>query len=307
MPNTPLQTFRTVEPANYAFGSSATLASRPFVLYHQRGTEVSTQSGATTSVSYPSFTGVLDASRFQPWTVRSQNQHYPVMIPNAYDRVFIYPMYVLDTTNGQTGATGSTTPVSVGSSIAAPSTYTAPWIAPFGRFSESKDGAISVNSGHRQLPWDVIRKVNPNAVITPDPSTAGCWTLLSPYASNFTTSSGILTAAATVSNQISHLRAMAGIGNAYQLPPDLTVGLSADTVSEVGNGNSRFAATTTSMIFNGAGIEYTTAGCEELVVSLIKAPANLPAVTLDTMSVSGTGAVQGKAALNFFLMGVFLG
>jgi hypothetical protein len=310
MPNTPLQTFRTVEPANYAFGSSATLASQPFVLYHQRGTELTT-SGSSQTLAYPSFTGAALGTRFQPWTVRDQNNHYPVVIPNAYDRVFVYPMYVMDTINGATGATGATTPVSVEYSIAVPgNSFTAGFIMPFGLFPDSRLNPNTRNAGHRRLPWDLIREANPSATITPNPLTSGCWTALPAYASNFTTSNGLATAAGTFAAPVSTPRTTrtttSGTGAAYQFPPDLSTGLTCSG-SALTNATGQYAATTNSMVFNGAGLEFSTMGCEELVVSLVKEPENLPAVTVSAMTVSGTGAANGKIAMNFFLMGVFLG
>ena len=310
MPNTPLQTFRSVEPANYAFGSSATLASEPFVLYHQRGTVLTTTASSQT-LTYPSFTGAALGTRFQPWTVRDQDNHYPVEIPNAYDRVFVYPMFVMDTINGATGDTGATTAVPVGYSIAAPgATYTAPFIMPFGLFPGSRANNTTRNAGHRRLPWDLIRQANPSAVITPDPATTGCWTVLPPYASNFTTSNGLATAVGSFTAPVSTPRttngSTSGTGAPYQLPPDFSTGLTA-SVSALTNATGQYAATTTSMVFNGAGVEFSTMGCDELVVSLVKEPTNFPAVTVSAMTVSGTGATHGKIAMNFFLMGVFLG
>ena len=310
MPNTPLQTFRTVEPANYAFGSSATLASEPFVLYHQRGT-VLTTSASSQTLTYPSFTGAGVGTRFQPWTVRNQSNHYPVQIPNAYDRVFVYPMFVLDTIDGATGDTGSTTPVAVSFSIAAPgASYTAPFVMPFGLFPGSRANNTTRNEAHRRLPWDLIRQANPSAVITPDPVTTGCWTVLPPYASNFTTSNGLATAVGSFTAPVSTPRTTnagtSGTGAPYQLPPDLSTGLTA-SASALTNATGQYVATTNSMVFNGAGVEFSIMGCEELVVSLVKAPTNSPEVTVDLMPVTGTGATHGKIAMNFFLMGVFLG
>lgn len=311
MPNTPLQTFRTVEPANYGFGSSATMASRPFVLYHARGTQVATQTAATSTLAYPTFTGSGQQTRFQPWTVRTQDNHYPVVIPNAYDRVFVFPMFVIDTINGVTGNTGSTAEVATDTSVAIPPTaYTAPLIMPFGRFPESTYNPNTVNPQHSRTPWDLIKKFNRSFTVLPDAEPTGIWTVLPPYATNFTTSNGQVVAVPSASNPVSTPRGTGsgvGIGSAYQLPPDLSVGLQATSNGVVSNTASQYLATSVSQIWSGAGIEFSTMGCEELVVSLIGAPTNLPTVTLNAQSTSGTGAVQGAAAINFFLMGVFLG
>jgi hypothetical protein len=310
MPNTPLQTFRTVEPANYGFGSSATMASRPFVLYHSRGTPVVTQTAANGTLGYPAFTGSLAPTRFQPWTVRDQNNHYPVKIPNAYDRVFVFPMFVIDTVNGVTGNTGSTTEVVTDTSVATPPTsYTAPLIMPFGRFPESTYNPDTVNPQHSRSPWDLIKNLNRSFTLIPDPQTTGIWTALPPYATNFTTSNGQVVAVPSASNPVSTPRGTSsgvGIGNAYQLPPDMSLGFQSTNNTAASNTASVFAAGG-SQVWSGAGIEFSTMGCEELVVSLIAAPTNLPAVTLGAQPTTGTGAAQGAAAINFFLMGVFLG
>lgn len=309
MPNTPLQTFRTVEPANYGFGSSATMASRPFVLYHSRGTQAATQTAATVSLSYPAFTGSASPSRFQPWTVRNQDNHYPVVIPNAYDRVFVFPMFVIDTIDGVTGNIGSTVPLTTTTSVATPpATYTAPLIMPFGRFPESTYNPGTINPQHLQGPWNIIKKFNGSFVTNPDPQTTGIWTALPPYATNFTTSNGQIIAVPSATNPVSTPRGTGsgiGIGSAYQLPPDMSLGFTS-TTGAASNTASVFN-TSTSQVWSGAGIEFSTMGCEELVVSMIGVPTNLPVVTLDIQPTSGTGAVQGAGAINFFLMGVFLG
>lgn len=309
MPNTPLQTFRTVEPANYGFGSSATMASRPFVLYHARGTQVATQTAASGTLAYPAFTGSGQQTRFQPWTVRNQDNHYPVMVPNAYDRVFVFPMFVIDTINGVTGNTGSTTEVPTETSVATPSTsYTAPLIMPFGRFPESTYNPNTVNPQHSRTPWDLIKNFNRSFTVFPDAQTTGIWTVLPPYATNFTTSNGQIVAAPSATNPVSTPRgtgSSVGIGSAYQLPPDMSLGFQA-TTSAATNAASVYNASG-SQVWSGAGIEFSTMGCEELVVSLIGAPTNLSTVTLNAQPTTGTGAVQGAAAINFFLMGVFLG
>ena len=99
MPNEPLQTYRAVDPVGYHFGSIATTASQPFVLGHFTSTS-HTGAGATNqAMSFSS--SALDADRFVPWVARNfdnsttTGSYYPVAVPNAYDRILIFPMYRL--------------------------------------------------------------------------------------------------------------------------------------------------------------------------------------------------------------------
>lgn len=323
MPNTPLQTFRAVEPANYGFGAAATLASTPFVLYHLRGSQVTASNSTTTIVTAISFGGGVDlASRMQPWTVRTQNNHYPVKVPEAYDRIYIFPMWVLDTTDGLSGtaaevAAGTATKVPVTWSVAAPGTnYAAGMVMPYGMFPQTRDygntiGAVGTGLAQRRLPLDVIKKFNPSASTVPNLQTTGIWQPLYPYASNYAGSNGLATSGGSFATPVATPRSTAssgsgpGIGAPYQLPPDLSVGFSV--TSTLSNTASGYTATSTSGVFCGAGVEFSTMGCEEVVASLITAPANAPAITLDANLVDGDGATLGKAAQNFFLMGVLLG
>jgi len=308
MPDTPLKTFRAVEPANWGFGATATIASQPFVLYHARNTPQNASTSATTALTGPANTNVLAASRFQPWTSKTLSTHYPVAVPNAYDRVYIFPMYVVETTNGTDTATPIANQVATTFSIASPGTsYAAPLIMPFGRLAQSRDNAL-VPDTLRRLPYDLIRRANPNAV-TLDGYNQGIWTALPSYASNFLTSNGLATTVGTFGAPVSTPRTTAsglGIGAGYQLPPDLGVGIAAGA-NAVSNTASDFAATTGSGTATviGAGLEFSLMGCEELVVNPLTVPANFPTVTLSTQT-GQTGSV-GSGALNWFLMGVFLG
>jgi len=308
MPNNPIQTFRAVEPANFGFGSTATLASQPFVLYYGNAAQARTSgsTSGTTVITAPSLTTPLLASRFQPWTIRNQDNHFPVKVPNAYDRLYVFPMYVVSTTNFV--LSGESVPTSF-STASWPTGYTAPIVMPFGRFPQSKDNSPVGPSTIRCLPRDLILKETPSASTTPDFSNEGIWTALPPYATFWPTNNALATTLGSFGAPVSTPRSTAsavGIGAGYQLPPDLSVGANTTAGSAVTNAASVFAATlnSASSVFVGAGLEFSTMGCEEIVLSHLASATNLPVVTMDAQT--GASSV-GSGKIHYFLVGVFLG
>jgi hypothetical protein len=315
MPNPPLQTFRAVEPANYGFGAAANISSQPFVLYHVRGEEVATSTTVTTLPTIATYTHSLNPVRFQPWLARNLATHYPVMVPNAYDRVLIFPMWVVDTRSGVNGD-GTTVPVTF--TVAAPGdSYVAPIVMPFGLLPQSRGYGNKGSDLNRRLPGDLIKLLNPQSPTPETLQSDGLWQVLPPYASNFAYSNGLAVAAGTYAAPVATPRSTesgtVGVGAPYQLPPDLAIGFSATAVA-VSNTVSQYASTTnsSSSVFCGAGVEFSTLGCEELVVCPVAPPVNFPAVTTNVCAVvpqaePAVPATNGASALNFFLMGVFQG
>jgi hypothetical protein len=313
MPNNPLKTFRTVEPANYGFGSSATLASRPFVLYHQINS-IDTTGTVDTAADVPAWatTHVNRTSKCIPWLIRNEDEIYPVAIPNAYDRVYIFPMYVVEQSVARTAADY----IQLGIQEGASSLYIAPLIFPFGRFPETQGlstvGKLDPNQ-HR-IPDDLIALNQLNASGSPLNTRAnGLWTVLPPYATNFTTgnSTNVTSNEANPASvaRIQTTAANSVIGTGYRLPPDLSISsttAAALVTGAAGSAHAKYAAGTASTGFTtegvviGTGIEYQTMGCDELVVS----PQNLPV----KLRYTPRGATAGVAArVHWFLMGVFLG
>jgi hypothetical protein len=99
MPNEPLQTYRAVDPVGFHFGSIATTASQPFVLGHFTTESYTTANAANAAPAFSN--SALNANRFIPWLARdfdnstTTGAYYPVAVPNAYDRILIFPMYRL--------------------------------------------------------------------------------------------------------------------------------------------------------------------------------------------------------------------
>jgi hypothetical protein len=313
MPNNPLKTFRTVEPANYGFGSSATLASRPFVLYHQTNS-IATTGTVDTAADVPAWatTHVNRTNKCIPWLIRNENEIYPVAIPNAYDRVYIFPMYVMEQSVARTSADYIQLGIDEGSG----NLYVAPIIFPFGRFPETQGlstvGKLDPNQ-HR-IPDDLIALNQLNASGSPLNTRAnGLWTVLPPYATNFTTgnSTNVSSNEANPAS-VARIQVAGGtsiIGSGYRLPPDLSISSTKAAALVTGGAASDSAkyATATSTtgfategVVVGTGIEYQTMGCDELVVS----PQNLPV----KLRYTPRGSTAGTAArVHWFLMGVFLG
>lgn len=296
MPNDPLKTFRKVEPANWGFGASATISSQPFVLHHQRIFLVTgTGTGAVTSAT-PSWLA-LATSRFFPWIARTAETCYPVAVPNAYDRVYIHPIFVVETDDTTTA----------GMTITAPTTTYIPGIImPFGLIPETRgystSGKLNPVDGTR-FPEDLIAAA---AATTPALPTTfntrlnGHWMPLAPYASSFATNNGIKAVGSDI-NPTHYGRASnsagTNVGTGYQLPNDFTIS-SATSSALVATGAAGGSPTNTQVIF-GQGLEFATSGTEELVVSLGSNPAGV--------LVNHPNTLNKNYYINYFLMGVFLG
>lgn len=281
----PLQTFRTVEGANCSFNASATLASQPFVLHHQQVANVlapNTNALANQALSFEA----LANTRFFPWILRTASSCYPVTVPNAYNRVYIYPMWLTSTDD----TTSANMPFfGVG-------TYVAPYIMPFGLFPETR-GHTTVNKLNPKcyrFPDDVITAANTSDTVSSPTRTNGLWSVLPPYGTDATTSNGTL---GTIGgNTKTFGRATGHVGDAYRLPNDLSIS-SADGTTALG---ATTPALSNSFQLMGMGHEYQTLGTTEIVVALGSNPGGL--------TLGNTASVGGKSyRAHFFLMGVFLG
>ena len=295
MANEPLQTFRAVEPANFGFGASATISSQPFVLNHCSVTEAGT--GTPIAGASLAFNGgiIADANRFLPWVSRNNtNQettgaYFPVKVPNAYDRIYILPMYCTST-----DADGESVGIGVG-------TLSGPYVIPMGLAPQTRGFSTSnkLNDRISRVPDDILAKEYPAEVNTTlDSRTNGIWNPLLPYASNFSTSSGAWAATSTT-NPTSHGRAKFGatlsVGSAYQLPPDFTI-----SVNDGGAFSSSDSALVNPMPFiTGSGMEYQTMGAEEIVCCLGAPPTGLSRYHPSTSAKQYT--------FHWFTMGMFLG
>lgn len=280
MPNDPLQTFRTVEPANYAFGSSSTQASQPFVLHYQ-------EIASVTNPSLPNtVTGTfasLASDRFYPWVTRTADSCYPVAVPNAYDRIYIFPMYTV-----------TSTPNPSSSPFVSFGTYSAPAVVPFGLTPQTRGYSTSnkLNPSLNRLPDDILSKAYPTSPLYLDSRTNGFWIPLPAYAANFSTANGLL-AAASSTNPTHVLRAELGAGSAVFLPNDFS--LSASTTTGIATGNAQKGNST---VVVGLGTEFQTMGSEEIVVALGANPSGV-----NMSHTLGTATFK----MHFFLMGMFLG
>ena len=296
MPNTPLQVFRTVEPANYAFGATATLASSPFVLYHVRSSTAHTNSDQL-AATFPAPT--ISPTRFLPWVNRLDDSVYPVKIPAAYDRIYVFPMLVLDTVPNTAG-----TPVIPVAFINDLAGWIPPQIIPFGLLPETKNTSLGGKMQQALIPDDVIRTKQPLATPQFSVREHGMWMPLPTYASNFTTSnvSTALHSATAFSSVPRNLVTGAGVGGAYALPRDVSI--SNSTAASTTLADPKIAAYTSSVKgpMIGQGLEFATTGCQEIVLSLASAPV-YPTYTIN----AGTAGVNGAVGANFFMMGVFLG
>jgi len=298
MPNEPLQTFRAVEPAHWGFGAISTIASQPFVLNHFASTQISgttvAQSNASVAFAGSSF---LPADRFYPWISRNYDTpktgggaYYPVKVPNAYDRIYIFPMYYI---------VGSASASAFGTLSA----YSAPYILPMGLTPQTR-GFTTVNKLNPKLyrfPEDIpeadgwTRKTG-----TYNIRDKGLWIPLSSYATNALTSNGFMGAASNTDAR-SFGRAVAGTGTAYKLPNDLSISLATGNTALADTVNAYAAGTagTEQPPIVGMGLEFQTHGTEEIVCVLGSVPAGL------TLNVP---AGDGQAhRVEMFLMGMFLG
>ena len=310
--NTITKNFRAVEPANWGFGASSAMSSQPFVVHHQRllirtntsGTTAIASTNAitagessTTMTVSGSATATTGATTFQPWALRSSDtKTYPIAIPNAYDRVLLFPMFITD----------STAPIApeLLTFVAPPTSYTAGAILPFGLLPQTRDSSTvnRMNENGPHLPNDLISKINPSTTLNFDTRTHGLWVPLAPYATNFVTGNGqIATAAAGTASHLGRHNASSSvdaIGTGYFLPNDFTISTATTglTISLL-----EAAAGATSMI-TGHGIEFQTQGCEELIVSVIALPTNLTCSTATVVP-----EANSTYSVNYFLMGVFVG
>jgi hypothetical protein len=297
MPNAPLKTFRAVEPANWGFGSTATLASQPFVLAHNyvtytsnatTGTVTPTASTGTTATgagweSQAPGNMTVNANRCLPWLARDLDGIYPVAVPNAYDRVYIFPMYTIQ------GAAAS---------IALASTTIAPYIIPFGLAPDTR-GYTDVNKLNpliARFPEDLIGALTPptgGAGHGVNFRTNGAWVPLPPYASNFVSANSTVDNSYTNSSPASFARDVAGkFGAGFQLPDDVTISTSTTAVM-----NATAVQHAASPVIVGAGIEYSTMGSQEIVA--------VPMTHPSTLTWNATNATQFR--VHWFLMGMFLG
>jgi hypothetical protein len=292
MPNDPLQTFRYVEPANWGFGATSTMASQPFVLYHDR-VSIGVGTGTPGSNIGPSWSS-LGTNRFYPWVQRTLDRVYPVKVPNAYDRIYIHPVFAVDTDDTANFANVNFT--------APTTTFVMPFIIPFGLLPETR-GYSTANKFNAvdgtRFPDDLLVKAG--AVNYPSSQLAtrtnGHWLPLPAYASNFSTNSGVKTAGGDT-NPTHYGRAAnsagTSTGTGYQLPNDFTISASGSAALST----SATAAATTQYI-SGQGAEFATMGTEEIVVSLGSNPAGV--------LMNHPGTVGQIYYANFFLVGCFLG
>lgn len=300
MPNLPLKTFRTVEPANWGFGSTATLASQPFVLGHFTSVAITDAGIDNAAISFN--TAALNANRFRPWLARdfdaslTTGSYYPVAVPNAYDRIYIFPMYRLI----RSAAVSSF-------SFGTLSAYAAPYILPMGLAPETR-GYTTVNKLNPLLyrfPDDIppaiagyIRSANF------DIRTHGLWFPLSAYATNAMTSNGFMSVASNTDPRSFGRSPVTGtgMGTAYRLPNDVSIS-AAVTAGAVTEATAQYqggtAAAPTTDVLIGMGSEFATMGCQEIVCSLGSLPTGI------TISDNAGGGVARQVEL--FLMGMFLG
>ena len=269
MPNNPLVTFRAVEPSNPGFTAAVGLTSAPFVLQHYRSFIGATASAQATAAAV---TITLAADRFMPWINRTSNNVYPVAVPNAYDRVYIFPMLCLDTT-----PSSDATPVPTTGSINILTNYAPPMIIPFGLLPETRGAGTGGKLLKSRLPDDLITAAAPSATPQFSTRTNGLWMPLMPYASNFTTNNAQITlASSTYSSSVPrNLVTGAGIGNGYMLPRDAAISMGSTSAA---------TAALPDIVANSSG----TSG------------AVIDAQTGSTLTGAGVG-------FNFFLMGMFLG
>ena len=293
MPNEPLQTFRAVEPAHWGFGAISTLASQPFVLNHFTSSSYTLANAANQAMTFP--TDVNDADRFIPWISRdfddsaTKGAYYPVKVPNAYDRIYIFPMYRL------------TASASIGSfNFGLITAYVPPFILPMGLTPQTR-GFTTVNKLNPKMyrfPDDIPTANNytrqTNSYTIRD---KGLWIPLSSYATNALTSNGAMGAASNTDAR-SFGRATPGTGTAYQLPADLSISKATSGANVLSSAAAQFATGSLDTVM-GMGLEFQTHGCEEIVCCLGAPPTGI------TITDNAGGGVARRVEL--FLMGMFLG
>jgi len=225
----------------------------------------------------------VNANRCLPWLARDLDGIYPVAVPNAYDRVYIFPMYTIQ------GAAAS---------IALASTTIAPYIIPFGLAPDTR-GYTDVNKLNpliARFPEDLIGALTPptgGAAHGVNFRTNGAWVPLPPYASNFVSANSTVDNSYANSSPASFARDIAGkFGAGFQLPDDVTISTSTTTVM-----NATAVQHAASPVIVGAGIEYSTMGSQEIVA--------VPMTHPSTLTWNATNATQFR--VHWFLMGMFLG
>lgn len=292
MPNEPLQTYRAVDPVGFHFGSIATTASQPFVLGHF--TSEFLVAGANTNATVTFRGTALDANRFTPWLARNfdnsttTGSYYPVAVPNAYDRILIFPMYRLVRSAGFTQFSFGTA-----------STYVPPFILPMGLTPQTRAFTTSnaLNPRLYRFPDDIPVASNYERVSgSYNIRTHGLWIPLSPYATNGLTNNGTMNTASNTDARSFGRNPVAGTGTAYHLPADLSISKAA--TSGLALANAQYAAGSADVMI-GMGLEFQTHGCEEIICPLGSLPTNL------TITDNATSGVARGVEL--FLMGMFLG
>jgi hypothetical protein len=297
MPNLPLQTFRTVEPANWGFGASATLCSQPFVLGQFSSTAQLGTGGVPATNQTISFDSLaLDANRFRPWLSRNfdapktTGAYFPVKVPSAYDRIYIFPMYYAVDSAAAISTFGTLT------------TYSAPFILPMGLTPQTR-GYTSINAGNpliQRLPEDIPEAdgwARRTAGYTT--RTNGLWVPLPPYATNALTSNGFMSVSAN-NDARSFGRAVVGTGSAYKLPNDFSISkATTSALSETANQYAAGTLATGEAPIVGMGLEFQTMGCDEIVCALGSLPAGL--------TLSWQAGDSQAHRIEMFLMGMFLG
>lgn len=292
MPNEPLQTYRAVDPVGYHFGSIATTASQPFVLGHFSTTNYSTANAANQELAFKAT--ALDADRFIPWVARGfddsndKGAYYPVRVPNAYDRIYIFPMYRLVRSAPITNFTFGTL-----------ASYVPPFILPMGLTPQTR-GFTTVNKLNPKLyrfPDDMPTVANwTRASASYDIRTHGLWIPLSSYATNALTSNGTMGVAAATDARSFGRSPGIGTGTAYHLPKDLSI--SKATASGLALANGQIDTGTADTLV-GMGLEFQTHGCEEIICPIGSLPTGL------TISDNANGGIA--RLIELFLMGMFLG
>jgi hypothetical protein len=285
MPNPPLQTFRAVEPAHFGFAAASTLASQPFVLYHEQSSAVTGAGSPGTNVA-ATFISTFAANRFQPWLWRDSDPCYPVKVPNAYDRIHIWPLFIITSSSSNDTASSLT--------FGTLTSYAAPFIMPFGLAPQTRGftTANRLNPDIHRLPDDILARLN--LLPSFDSRVNGLWNVLPPYASNFSTSNGLM-AVGSATNPTSFGRATTGTGLGYALPDDFSISNAA--TSALSESAAQYA--TGGRVLIGMGHDFQTLGAEEIVVAPGSSPTGM------TFNHPGTNGVSYR--VNYFLMGTFLG
>lgn len=312
MPNNPLTVFRAVEPPFAGFQAAAGLASIPFVLSWCKTDLTGASSTSTGTLLHRTSTGTttavtkgwdlttspvgitLDADRAIPWVARNKDEIYPVAVPNAYERIYIFPLYIIE---GTTAGARLTPPVTAAA-------HNGPSILPFGLLPGTRGAstAAALNDRGTRFPDDLIAKQAAPLNYDYSTRTNGSWLTLPPYASNFTTNSQL-----TVSNneaspgsfgRSTTSAANGGLGVGYRFNSDYTISKSDASTTTPGattGSNARFAASSS---LTGVGMEFSLQGCQEVVV----VPHDFP----DTLTWT-TAAAAEAFRVHMFMMGVLLG